>query len=247
MSNINAAVDRLIAATTKNSSKPDELVTEIDPSVFFKYNSVNLVIGRRGSGKTHMVLREILKVMLLGHKEYTQLFYVTDKEHDETFDKLSPLLLKHLQISWINTDEALELLQALEKGKASMDKHPEYRECLNAVGRDGLMPHTFIIFDDAIGLFSKTSNLAKKLYQTRQSRVTAFIILQDVQGLNSSMKSNVDSLVLFGGFSAHKFSILFYHLPPTSTQITFEDYSSLSPQDAVVVDFIDDATNVLMR
>ena len=246
MNNLNAAVDRLIATTTKKNVKPDELVTEISPDVFFKYNSVNLVIGRRGSGKTHMVLREILKVMLLGHKEYTQLWYVTDKEHDDTFDKLSPLLLKHLQLSWINTDEALQLLEALEKGKAQMDEHPEYRECLNADGREGL-PHTFIIFDDAIGLFSKTSNLAKKLYQTRQSRVTAFIILQDVQGLNSSMKSNVDSLVLFGGFSAHKFGILFYHLPPTSDQLTFDEYSRLSPQDAVVVDFVDDRTNILVR
>ena len=241
---VNDAVDKLIESRAREPTS-DELVSVIHPDIFFRRNSVNLIIARRSGGKTHLVLREILKCMLLGHKEYTQVWYISDKCNDDTVSKLKPLLEEHIQFNWITTKEAPTLFRALEFGKANPDE-AEFRDCLNASELDAdQTPHTFILFDDCIGLFNKTDALAKKLYQTRQSRITAFLMLQDVSGLNPSMKANIDSLVLFGGFPKHKFNVLFYQMPPA--QFDFEDYAELGPKDCVVIDFIDGSVDYKYR
>ena len=245
-SDIDTVVDRLISQQSHTKKKRGELVEMIHPDIFFKFNSVNLVIGRRGSGKTHMVLREILKCKMLGIREYTQVWYVTDKERDDTYEKLEKLLEDKIQLNWITTKEAPQLLDVLEKGKANLAEHPEFRECLNCEDLPpSIIPHTFIVFDDCIGLFSRTTALAKKLYQTRQSRVTAFLMMQDVQGLNPSMKANVDSLILFGGFPKHKFCSLFYQLPPVD--FSYEQYWALRQQDYALLDFVDGDVNIVYR
>ena len=242
MTTIDDEVDELINSEMRETSD-EAMVSVIDDEIFFRRNSVNVIIGRRGSGKTFSLLREILKLLMLGHTEYTQLFYVSDKYSDDSVAKLKPLLEKYIQFNWVETKDALQLITALEYGKANMNE-PEFRESLNAQSLgDSVMPNTILFFDDCISVFSKTDSLAKKLYQNRQSRITVFLGLQDVNGLNSSMKANMDSLMLFGGFSAHKFSLLTYQMPPIS--LTFERYARLGPKDCVIVDFA--SGNIVVR
>ena len=231
-SSVDEDVDDMIANETEQAN-PDELVSKLHPDLFFRKNSVNLIIGRRGSGKTHLVLREILKCVMLGFDEYTQLYYVSDKAHDDTVQKLQPLLEQYLDFYWVPTKDASSLMSKLEIAKTRLD-NSKISAALNAQGMSRI-PHTFILFDDCIGLFSKTNELARKLYQTRQSRITAFLLLQDTSGLNPSMKSNMDALILFGGFPKHKYSILFYQMPPVN--LTFEEYAELETKDAVIIDF----------
>ena len=244
------AVDELIKKNAKQATD-DELVSTIDDSIFFRRNSVNLVIGRRSSGKTHTVLREIIKCLMLAKTNkdvppYTQVWYVSDKQSDDTVEKLRPLIEKYVQFSWIETNDAMQLFKALELGKAQINEDG-FAGCLNAEHLPrGVIPHTFVLFDDAIGQFSRTTELARKLYQTRQSRITAFLMLQDVNGLNASMKSNVNSLVLFGGFPKHKLDVLLYQMPPIE-DFTFEDYAMLSPRDCIIADFEDGSLDTRIR
>ena len=239
---LNDRVDMLIQSQAKQTDA-DALVSEIHPDIFFKYNSVNLVIARRGAGKTHLILREILKCVMLRECKYTQLWYCTDKENDDTFNKISPLLENYLEVHWIKTSEALQLIKALELGKSELD-NPEYRKALNANSEE--MPHTFILFDDCVYLFSKPSELTKKLFQNRQSRTTIFLMLQDVQGISPSAKANVDSLVLFGGFPPHKFNVLMYQMPAIENA-DFETYKTLTPQDYMLIDYVDSTCELVYR
>ena len=85
---IDSSLDRIIDSMIKQRDlDPQEIQSKIDENIYFRYNSVNLVIGKRGSGKTYTTLREILKLALTGHKEYTQIHYITDKARDDTVDK----------------------------------------------------------------------------------------------------------------------------------------------------------------
>ena len=52
--NLNTQVDELLDSY---EAIYDEMQNEIDDEILFKFNSVNLIIGKRGSGKTHMVMR----------------------------------------------------------------------------------------------------------------------------------------------------------------------------------------------
>jgi hypothetical protein len=104
------------------------------------------------------------------------------------------------------------------------------------ISRD--IPHTVIFIDDCIDLLSKRGALFKKLFENRQSKITYFLGLQDVQGIPPSMKSNMDMLILFGEFSKQKFNILFYQIPmEMATKDAYEEYQSLNKTDAFIISF----------
>ena len=88
----------------QKQANPDEVQEIIDDEIFFRYNSVNLVIGKRGSGKTYTTLREILKLPLTGHREYTQVHYVTDDKFRDAFAQ------NHLCFNWVPTKNAEKLI-----------------------------------------------------------------------------------------------------------------------------------------
>ena len=254
---IDSSLDRIIDNMIKQRDlDPQEIQSKIDENIYFRYNSVNLVIGKRGSGKTYTTLREILKLALTGHKEYTQLHYITDKARDDTVDKFRDAFKKaQIWFNWVPVRNAEKLITALAKAKAMKQEEQseeDYRALCKALSsnpieeeddaareaslEDGL-PHTIVIFDDCIGLFAKNTSLARKLFENRQARITYFLLLQDVSGLSASMKSNVDSLRLFGGFPRHKYNVLMYQMPPID--MDYDDYSQLDQHGWLEVDFID--------
>ena len=243
----------------------EEIQSDIDDDIYFKYNSVNLVIGKRGSGKTYMVMRECLKLAHLmdwwnrvgrDDPKYTQIIYITDKLRDDTCERAKHYIEEktHVEFHWEPTEHALEIIKGISALKAFLANSSDYQEVLGEKYEEALakakevlncsasqsIPHTLIIFDDCIGLFNKYSPLSKKLFENRQSRITYFLILQDVQGLNPSMKANVDSLVFFGGFPKHKWNSLMYQMPVIHDGYSFDNYySKLRPHDFVLFDYID--------
>ena len=249
---LNDQVDELLAC---KRTKRDEIQSLVNPDILFRYNSVNVVIGKRCSGKTYMIGREILKLALLPSMPYTQVYYITDKERDDTFEFIQKVCPKEFQICWIKTENAVKLIETMAKAKAKLmnsewcAEHPDdvqaFRKALNADDSEE-MPHTLIVFDDCIGLFKKDSALSKKLFENRQSRITYILALQDVSGISPSMKANVDSLVLFGEFPKHKFSLMIYQMPFID-DCNWENYSTLSKNDYMFVDYIDSIVDLVYR
>ena len=257
--NLNSKVDNLLE---DYSTEGDELQSLIKKEILFKYNSVNLFIGRRGSGKTHTAMKEALKISLFSqyfwnraneaHSQlvmpvYTQIYYITDKVHDDTFNKFKQYIEDTgVKLSWDSTDNAITIIRGLAVAKATLTNPESSPEDIGAA-REALtmkpcmvgnyIPHTLVIFDDCIGLFKRDSALSKLLFENRQSRITYMLLLQDVQGISPSMKSNIDLLVLFGGFPKNKWNILMYQMP-VFDNYTFDNYVHLYSTDFVVFDYI---------
>ena len=258
MEDINAKADTELNSTQYNIK--GEIQSNIHEDIYFKYNSVNLVIGKRGSGKTYTVMREMLKLAHLMNEyeshypvydyvpKYTQIIYITDKLRDDTCERAIHYIKKipYVQFEWESTDHALDIINGLSALKAFMANPEEYEEKIPGDNKQTLaevkqilycpknetkIPHTIII-----------------LFENRQSRITYFLILQDVQGLNPSMKANVDSLLLFGGFPKHKWNSLTYQMPLINREYTFEGYYQyLQPYDCVLFDYIDNSIKVKRR
>ena len=250
----NAIVQRMIAKRRREQHvNPDEIQSQITKQVFFRYNSVNLVLGKRGSGKTYAVLTEIMKLPVLDCSEFKQIFYITTKLHDDTVEFFRPLIDSvGMKFTWVDTRDALATIESLEMLKQILSEpeflraNPEDADQLaNTMGYesyeemqellDGRLPHTIIMFDDCIGLFKKESALGAKLFQNRQSRITYFLMLQDITGISSSIKGNIDSLMLFGKFSPQKIRVLKQHIAETG--FTYEQYTELDEKDYVWLDF----------
>ena len=254
---MNDYIDNLVKEEESKRPPKDrnEMVADIHPDIYFKYNSVNLVVGGRGSGKTYTTLREILKLPLYfpdGENKYTQIHYITDKEYDDTVEKFVPLFEKHhIFFNWVPTENAEEVITGITTVKKMMtyqefrenepDNYQLSKECLNYDGNE--LPHTIIIFDDCMGLFSKDTSLSKRLFENRQARITYFLLLQDGNGVNSKMKSNINTLVLFGGFSKQRLNVLFYQLPPND--FNYDAYTRMRANDAIIIDLGDGSVRPL--
>ena len=86
---LTAYVNKLISKTLKNIDKTQQLQTQIHTEINFRYNSINLLISRRGVGKTFSVLREIIKLSQLpNYGGYTTFLYVSDKTNNATVNEL---------------------------------------------------------------------------------------------------------------------------------------------------------------
>ena len=83
---------KLMADISQGRDLTHDLQTEIHPEVFFKRNSVNLLVGKKGSGKTYNVFRELIKLREVPDHKYTKLIYVSDKPWDRTYDLVKDVL-----------------------------------------------------------------------------------------------------------------------------------------------------------
>jgi hypothetical protein len=77
----------------KNIDKTEQLQSIIHPDLNFKRNSINILISRRGVGKTFAVMKEAIKLSELPDcGGYSQFIYVSDKMNDSTVNELIKLI-----------------------------------------------------------------------------------------------------------------------------------------------------------
>ena len=236
------------AILSKKTVKHDEVQSRIHPEIMWRYNSVNLLIGRRGSGKTYFIGRELLKLALYPQSGFTQCYYITDKERDDTFNFIQEEAPDKIEIIWCKTENGVKVAERLAKLKTLLtseqwrQQNPEkVKTCEKALHIDDYeeIPHTLVVFDDCQSLFRKDTTLSKKLFENRQSRITYILSLQDIHGLSASMKANIDSLTLFGGFPKDKFSWILRQTKCVEG-LSYDYYKQLALNDYCFIDFIDE-------
>ncbi|KAA6384371.1 MAG: hypothetical protein EZS28_020105 [Streblomastix strix] len=141
-------------------------------------------------------------------------------------------------------DELIECKQAydevVEKNQEKQMKDESKQDILSNIGAKDFsikFPHTIVLFDDAMSIFkSKNNPLYKKRFKNRQPRITYFLCLQDIIGLDASIKSNVDTLYFFGGFNRQKFNLFLYQSSiPLDKETLWREYVQLGKREALLV------------
>jgi hypothetical protein len=263
--NLNDVVNKEIHNATKGINKDEQLQSYIHPDINFKRNSINLLIGRRGCGKTFNTVREVIKVSKLpGHGGYTSFVIVSDKPNDSTINELLKLInLKVIQTDYAN---AMNCLNGIIDGKAAYDQvirkylannltDDSKEDILSRVMDDNFydsLPHTLILLDDAINVLKQKRHqgLEDLLFRNRQPRFTIFICAQDPFGIPVKIRRNLDSLWFFGGF---KDKLLFYRIlnqfypeGQSKKELMFARYCELGNNDIMIFDYNEDGTNVII-
>ena len=252
-SNVIEQTLNILKDVNKGLNLTDELQTEIHPEVFFRRNSVNLLIGKKGSGKTYNVFREIIKLKFVPNHRYTKLIYVSDKAYDPTYDRMKHLI--PLTVEKVPYNAAVEKIVDISKAKVAMHdivKNNIDLEQITDESKDLIKTtlgseidnknevfHTIVLLDDCQNLFAarnkSNERLFKMLFENRQPKITYFLTMQDPKHLDSSLKQNLDSCWLFGGFSEHKFRYLMYDIPhENDLGEIWENYRGLTKNQAII-------------
>jgi hypothetical protein len=109
-------VNKRIKKAINGIDKSEQLQSIIDNELLFRRNSINLYIGKRGSGKTFNVLRELIKLSSLPNKGgYNSFVYCTDKTNDSTVNEL--LALVKLKVRIVSYNDMPDFLNDLADAK----------------------------------------------------------------------------------------------------------------------------------
>ena len=263
MSNANDKALELLSQLNKDIDLTHELQTEIDPTVFFKRNSVNLLIGKKGSGKTYNVFREVLKLKWIENHRYTKMLYVTNKPYDPTYSRIAPHL--PIPVEKVSYDRAVEKINELSEAKKAIveiQQNNINKEDLDHTELDNILGeniqnstsdiyHSIVLLDDCGFLFEKRTKdnaaLWKLLFENRQPKITYFLTLQDPKGIDTSIKEALDSIWLFGGFTQHKFNYLMRNIPHEANPVDIWDvYIKLTKNQALIFLITETGTEIMI-
>jgi hypothetical protein len=262
MLGLHQIANRLIkkSGAIKTESSSSQLQSQVHPEILFRTNTINLLISRRGVGKTFTVLRELIKLSQLPHcAGYTTFLYVSDKTNDETVNDMVKLI--KLKVRRVTYNDVLVVLQDLIDAKSALadalDKDvvsdlsretvADLMETLDLKSLDvNEVPHTAILLDDAINVLkeAKFKELRNLLFQNRQPRLTIFICVQDLFGLPVQLRRNCDTIFLFAGMTDKlAFGMMLNQLGIRSL-VKWEDYSKLPYRTVLVVDYLPDGIKI---
>ena len=101
----------------KNQPKlQDELIKKIHDEIYVQYNTLNIAVGRQRSGKTHTIIKEIIKISHVSPRNHL-LIYINKEggANDPTFESLKELIT--IPIVYIAEKDAEEYVKDILKWK----------------------------------------------------------------------------------------------------------------------------------
>lgn len=251
---LDKAIDKLVAKECGRGNT-NKFINKIHDDLPLRYNSLNICVGPQGSGKTAIFMRTMIKLFQLIPKNYYHMIlYVTDNEHDDTFDSLYQYI--PIPIAKVTYEELVPAFNEIEKAKNI------YMEMLNdkSLKRDtelvddvlstlcledftNKQPQTMVFCDDAVFIFddSKQSVIAKEftkiMCRLRHLQMTFWLNVQLWKSINSKIKSQVSGVMICKGFSKQQMQYIYRQITvPVEFQEFFSIYMSLTGYRVLFVD-----------
>lgn len=230
-----------------NNNIPDEDNTgmvPIHPEVFIRHRSINLLVGKPGKGKSSAICEELIKISALDLPEIHLIIWVNNTGSDQTLNTLS----KHInipikQVTYEAFDKIYPQLLAIKEdyNKMIRGEIPKDFSILDPLMIDNFTSQpleTIIVLDDAVNILKETdSYLAKSLYKTRHTNCIFFIAIQIWKGITAQLKSVLNSVWIFGGFSSQ---ILHHIYNQITTDMSFDEfkfkYNSVQKYNKLICD-----------
>ena len=235
----------------KRATKAEEL-KKIGGESNTYYNSVNLLCGRQGSGKSYTSMKEII---LASQEEPTHLVICICKDEnseDPTVKALAPLLF--CDIEFVGESCAEDYVKNILLWKKFYneikDNHLEKRieqtqkqECFKNLHIHNFSKpflHTILLFNDIAKskLLNNPTNYFNQLIPIcRHIQTSFFLCVQFWKSVPTEIKANITTAFIFGGFSRQQLFYILSQLPTTFDKSTiYEQYQQLNKNDKLIVD-----------
>lgn len=236
----------------RNKSKLEkEKLVRIHPDSFVYYNSLVVLCGPQGSGKTWTASKECARISQLD--PYCHMIIVVSKAEnvgDPTIDTFTPLF--RVPVVYISEDKAEAYVKNMLKWKdlynQIKERHIEHLviqeqidqmyEVLRIDNMDRPWLHTLIMFNDIAKskLFKQAENYFPQIIALgRHTQCTSFLNIQFWKGLSPEIKANITTAVIFGLFSRQQFCHIISQLPSHyDYQELYQAYRTLKKKDKMI-------------
>ena len=232
----------------------NDVQNKIHPEIDFAYSSINLMIGRRGSGKTYNVFKQLVALSKIPN-DFHLFVYITNNPNDKTYIKFKDLL--EIPTVIVNYNDSEEYLLKLRKYKQAYDEmilngikpedlepdcFEEFKEVLKIEDFEKPRIHTLVLYDDALNVFKRKDKAEyKMIFDNRHTKMTYFFCIQDPLGISTDLKAQLDSCWLFGGFPRNKFTCFTNQIAlPLDKEIIWDTYRGIDKHCAILFNFLED-------
>lgn len=231
--------------TSKKKDMSGAFINKIHPEINVRYNSVNVIVGKQGQGKTVIALEEVIKISLMN--THHLLIYVTKdgSESDRSFTALKSLIEPHLPIITVSETDAEKTIEKIIKAKNEYyiikNNHLEDKlrdpklniteseidmlfDTLHVDDFNKKYLHTLVLFDDISNskLFAnETSYFSQLLRRCRHTNMTFFLLIQGWKGLKPHIKNEITTLMIFPCFNKQQ---LRYIYSQSASNLCFDDF-----------------------
>jgi hypothetical protein len=250
-------IDKLIDKTIfdKRDQLARERIQKIHPDLHTYRNSINILVGKQGLGKSFTAFREIIKISFADPT--THLLFIINKDgksNDATFNVIQNLI--QIPVVFFSYDDAVDQIKELLRYKDLYNKiKVEHLEneiqdeqieelCHVLQIRDLSLPflNTIIYFDDCANnkLFKSSTMFFPQLIATcRHNGLTFFFASQFWKGMSTELKSNALTIYIFRDFSKQQLEYILQQTPLKYEKSRILGiYRTLRQHDKLVVDVI---------
>jgi hypothetical protein len=248
--------DLAIEAIERNSQKvAREGLVKIDSRLHTYYNSINVLCGRQGLGKTFTAVKEIAKITHANNRTCLVVYITKDgTKCDDTMESLKHLI--KVPVKYVSEDNAEKYVKLLESAMnfykdmkdIEEEEFIEEHDIHNLFGTlhiDNFNEpslHVVILFDDFANskLVKRPDSFFSKFIATLRHRgFSVFICVQFWKSLPTQIKANITTIYIFGNYSRQQFRYMLDQIPLEQTwQQLYTSYQQMNTNDKLVVDAI---------
>lgn len=197
-------------------------ISSIHPEIYLKYSSVNVFLGKQGSGKTFVLNKELLKLSLIDSNVHLIIQVTKDERKDETFEMFKEQI--NLSIISINYNNIIEYINNLIfhkmiyeyiiendlVNKIDQEQINEVLEYLHIDSFERKSLQEVIVFDDAAyQAILSNCEIIGMIHQARHYKLIFCFCVQGVKAIPLPIKEQMTNLFLFPGFINQKLPTIF--------------------------------------
>lgn len=206
----------------KNDPNVHNTIETIHPQIHFRYNSLNICLGKQGVGKTTFMLTELIKLSELPDSPYDKIIYITNgNTQDLTFETLKKLIKKPIMGLDFN-DATTQLMNYFNT-------------------REDKKFHTFVIVEDASFLLLKDNPIwTDWVCKLRHLRMTMWINLHVWRSISTMIKTQITTLFIFKGYSKEQLQQMYRQsCIDADFKAVLYMYQTLGPRELLKISNID--------
>lgn len=229
-----------------------ESIRPIAEGIFAYYNSLNILVGNQGRGKTHIMLRDIIQISRLPNSNFHLIVYISKNGsiNDSTFEAQQDLI--KLPVHVVSDANAEKYLKELDLWKELYDKYSSTPKItidnnklqqmfeflhIKKLGKPNSPLNTIILCEDFVkSKLIKSSYFTNYITQLRHKHSLVYINVQFFKSIPTDFKTNCTTFFIFSGFSRQKINYVYQQV---SLPIEFEDlwfrYKMMKNHDFVLV------------
>ena len=254
------------AAYERNKERiMNESIRPISDGIYAYYNSLNILVGNQGRGKSHIVLRDIIQISRLKQCNFHLIVYVSKNGtiNDSTFETQQELI--KLPIKVVSDNDAEKYLKELDYWKSLYEQYSnnphvtidseklnqmfEFLHITRAKGKGPNHPlNTIILCEDFVkSKLLKSSYFTNYITQLRHKHSIVYINIQFFKSIPTEFKNNSTSFFIFNGFSRQKLNYIYQQVVfPMEFEELWSRYCCMKGHDFILVNTRENTVDFVM-